>query len=114
MSKAKHTPGPWTLDKGRMVLGPCWTGELKAICERVRGGSPQQVDANARLIAAAPELLQACKAVLIRLDYCTQAITDLRETADWTPNVQDIAFDECNTTAISFATAAIAKAERTA
>lgn len=65
---AQHTPGPWTLDKSRMVLGPCFTGELKAICELVRGGSPQQSDANARLIAAAPDLLDLALGVVTAIE----------------------------------------------
>ena len=57
--KGKWTPGPWTLDQSRMVLGPCFTGELKSICDKVRGGSPEQAQANARLIAAAPRMIHA-------------------------------------------------------
>jgi hypothetical protein len=45
-----------------MILGPCFTGELKAICERVRGSNAQEADANARLIAAAPEMYEALEA----------------------------------------------------
>lgn len=70
---AKHTPGPWgQVGRGR----DCFvTVPLRSIyCERLgysvafvshdRGGEPE---ANARLIAAAPELLEAlrdCEALL--------------------------------------------------
>ena len=60
----KHTKGPWTLDASRMVLGPCFTGELASIVDKVRGGSPEQADANASLISAAPDLLVALKGLL--------------------------------------------------
>ena len=60
----EHTKGPWTLDASRMVLAPCSTGELSAIVDRVRGGSPEQANANARLIAASPDLLFALKGLL--------------------------------------------------
>ncbi len=56
-----HTPGPWTLE-GRMVLGRAFDGSEKAIVECVRGGSPDEADANATLITAAPELLEAVRA----------------------------------------------------
>lgn len=59
----RHTPGPWSLDVTRAIFGKDFTGQWKAIVDRVRGGSPTQADANARLIVAAPELLEE----LIRL-----------------------------------------------
>lgn len=66
MSNSKHTPGPWTasgprifsyqrdaggLDKG--VLAECYT--QYSVAEAVI--SDKEVEANARLMAAAPELL---------------------------------------------------------
>lgn len=60
---ALHTPGPWRVERylGRedswFVRGP--------FDERVCGqGSGPVVEANARLIAAAPELLEALEAVV--------------------------------------------------
>lgn len=59
---SKHTPGPWRIgDAGYTVFGP------------PNGNpSPETVAAtthkkNARLIAAAPELLAACEAMATRL-----------------------------------------------
>ena len=74
-----HTAGPWTTrvpvvpiasDAGedRMILARAFDGSEKAIVDRVRGGNPHEADANARLIAAAPELLAALKAVLSDID----------------------------------------------
>jgi len=58
VSAAKHTPGPWRLDahnnvmhKDGLVAFPC-----------ISGGFPQE--ANARLIAAAPELLEALQVLM--------------------------------------------------
>ena len=74
MSEAKHTPGPWELD-GLTVYK--LTDEPKhkqanVFCARVDAGytltngrtSFQECQANARLIAAAPELLEAAQMVI--------------------------------------------------
>lgn len=58
----KHTPGPWLAKYGmlgdgdRSVYARAFDGSQKYICERVRGGSPEEAEANARLIAAAPTM----------------------------------------------------------
>lgn len=53
----KHTPGPWYVYK-QSVRGD--DGNIVALTESDYR-TPEQEDANARLIAAAPELLQVCK-----------------------------------------------------
>lgn len=65
---SKHTPGPWRI---------CWTttqdgqggtkryainGPHREVCECRSAGQPAD-EANALLIAAAPDLLAACKAL---------------------------------------------------
>ena len=64
----KHTQGPWEayFDETYGVLGPD-KGRV-AICMNLKGAhglagrrDGNEVAANARLIAAAPELLEACK-----------------------------------------------------
>lgn len=66
---AAHTPGPWRVGAGSFVIsdnpapGIGGSDDIAGygwhlICESV---NPQ----NARLIAAAPDLLEACKAVLV-------------------------------------------------
>lgn len=64
-----HTDGPWeVLDKGDdeysidVGVGPFVGGEPHLFIATVHGGmSAGEHKANARLIAAAPELLAACK-----------------------------------------------------
>ena len=60
---AQHTPGPWEATQvqtviagGDQLIADCATG--------CRGLTCQERDANARLIAAAPDLLEACAALI--------------------------------------------------
>ena len=61
---SKHTPGPWgglTLLNGNLTIGIDWPeGDERDhfLCE-VTSGDPAELEANAKLIAAAPELLEA-------------------------------------------------------
>lgn len=62
-----HTPGPWRL--GEYVSWQVWTADRElcvATCMAGLGNSPGPlaIQANARLIAAAPELLEVCIALL--------------------------------------------------
>lgn len=66
MSDAKHTPGPWFVHD-RWYIGTTPTGETHAevkCCAAVPHTREQEHEANARLIAAAPDLLAALKGVL--------------------------------------------------
>lgn len=61
---SKHTPGPWTYDEdaseilsGSEASGWIWIAD---VAHSVPTGETQ---ANARLIASAPDLLRACKMV---------------------------------------------------
>jgi len=62
MSEAKHTPGPWHI----MPRGQVGCDSFP-ICEVYdadpRNDNPEQ-EANARLIAASPDLLAACKRLI--------------------------------------------------
>jgi hypothetical protein len=64
----KHTPGPWTADPGAVTGAPhtyVRTGgrrEARAVA-RAQGRSARESEANARLIAAAPDLLETLKTV---------------------------------------------------
>lgn len=69
-----HTPGPWELsdntdvDGRRRVIRDGYAVAL--VCSRASspasGSQYFEKDANARLIAAAPELLAACKAMMAK------------------------------------------------
>lgn len=58
----KHTPGPWY--KQGTYIGITPTGRRFLIGEVYQDNGVEQAQANARLIASAPELLFACKALL--------------------------------------------------
>ena len=74
MNAATHTPGPWHVGVGngagsifcdgdeRMSLTEDGATALVPIC-RINGSTPED-HANARLIAAAPRLLEVCGALL--------------------------------------------------
>ena len=68
---SKHTPGPWDPhyspnDGWSVWHDPRVHGDKKRgqviICADMRAGA--ETEANARLIAAAPDMLEACKAAL--------------------------------------------------
>lgn len=56
----RHTPGPWKVE-GRMILGRAFTGSWCAIADNLHGGNPTELDANAHLLASAPDLLASLK-----------------------------------------------------
>lgn len=63
---AQHTPGPWTLEAGRTFQ--TGSGEFYLSYGKDRHGNPKfrdfcELDANARLIAAAPEMLAALERI---------------------------------------------------
>ena len=75
MSEHAQTTGPWRTDPEfdhELVLGP--DGIAVADCSifsPLEGGritTPERSQANARLIAAAPDMLKALKSALARLD----------------------------------------------
>jgi hypothetical protein len=57
--KTKHTPAPWTAHANREIIGADTT--VVGWVNRPTGGNSPQENANARLIATAPELLAACQ-----------------------------------------------------
>lgn len=62
--QAAHTPGPWITD---YMERECWIGSdpiQDLVCSVERIGPKSEYLANARLIAAAPELLEALQGVL--------------------------------------------------
>lgn len=69
--KASHTPGPWRVDatKGSMSYVRAASGEAIASCSWKHGQQDVPAIANARLIAAAPKLLEALEKCLERLEW---------------------------------------------
>ena len=74
---SKHTPGPWCVDdhpKMQILMVVAEAGGMPGLI--VNQGRITKTDrANARLIAAAPDLLEAAKQVLARLDHETAPVT---------------------------------------
>lgn len=71
---AGHTPGPWCAEPADMfgdhniVLGDN-ADDARAIAAVVSNlRAPSEVEANARLIAAAPDLLEACQELIGVID----------------------------------------------
>lgn len=63
--QAQHTPGPWHNLQGFNKEGLFVCEEIEPnICEMTSSRSIEETQANARLIAAAPELLEALKGML--------------------------------------------------
>lgn len=102
---ATHTPGPW-FSRGRAVL----TGaeDLVACADPKGEFTPPAAVANARLIAAAPDLLVALRhlEIVTRTDAVTDAeVLDLEQTYG-----ADTTWSELVDAAKAAALAAIAKA----
>ena len=74
MSIRLHTSGPWTVDYTddnlRIYAGDLLIGEVNGSTEHieVRGLDEETTEANAWLIAAAPDLLAALERILARVE----------------------------------------------
>lgn len=82
MNTQKHTPAPWRVERGNPspTTGE-WmiAGGIPGYLAEVRDCGSGDVSANARLIAAAPDLLEALKACLWRLDsHDPQSVPEAR------------------------------------
>ena len=63
--KTKHTPGPWKHDNQRDTIYCAHESMMNSlICKIATGENRKEEDANASLISAAPELLEACRNAL--------------------------------------------------
>ena len=75
-----HTPGPWTLfpaPRGVAIDGPCrvtiaWCGENASFGENSYKISRDEALANARLVGAAPDLLEALIMIRDADDDCAR------------------------------------------
>lgn len=95
MAEHKHTPGPWFID-GDDIRAPDGDDDPWYVAEVITGCGPgDATPANARLIAAAPDLLEALK-------DAQKAIRELRDQGAPTAYWDDI--EAANKAAISKAT----------
>jgi hypothetical protein len=75
MSEKKHTPGPWTQGWSKNGIDCVWlAGKIEPVIGM--GDDDDWIDcgteANARLIAAAPELLEALQEAKAALEWCVE------------------------------------------
>lgn len=64
MSETKHTPGPWTYEPGdSMECGGIWA-PARMVCDFIEDPN----EADARLIAAAPDLLESMMALIADIE----------------------------------------------
>ncbi len=71
---SKYTPGPWMIDRFKGQPPYLVANKTEVVCllgnhERMEN---DKREANARLIAASPDLLKACKALLKSIDCAWQ------------------------------------------
>ena len=59
-----HTPGPWAVTEGYLWRGIRAPSRVIANVRIVGGVVENEVDANARLIAAAPDMLTALESIM--------------------------------------------------
>lgn len=74
---SRHTPGPWQVSRNNAGAIPLHfqppevIGRNGQCCVASQMGNGPEAEANARLIAAAPELLAACEAMLDKFQHDT-------------------------------------------
>jgi hypothetical protein len=105
----KHTPGPWFVKKTAMscfIDARIGGGMLQEVAWCGQTATPEHMDANARLIAAAPDLLEALNRLLITAECVKRQADNSGKTpyTDWRSAVDDL------TKVSDKARAAIAKA----
>lgn len=66
--RLQHTPGPWHIMKPLESNGYVWVNPMGGMCGEIATAWPisqGSAEANARLIAAAPDLLEALQGFLV-------------------------------------------------
>lgn len=77
-----HTPKPWIYDGDSSIQAVVRTVDGLPICNLRIGESREQEDADAYLIAASPDLLQACKLALYNKHPSSRARFKVFETLE--------------------------------
>jgi hypothetical protein len=87
MNETKHTSGPW---KETLVEGEYWImgGDGLNVVARFRCVPSENNNANARLIAAAPEMLDALKLIEGNITSLICAYPEMHRRNDWGPSLQ--------------------------
>ena len=89
MAESQHTPGPWDAKDNRAANAvdrePVWivvdaNGHVTADCDGLELADPNHAEANARLIAAAPDLLAVCEEI-VRIVEVKHPILDAASAA---------------------------------
>ena len=83
-----HTPGPWTIEQATPPPCLCIRGSDQSIVATLFSG-----EANARLIAAVPDLLAACLRIRERLDRRNDRHHDPEPAArnkDWNARIDEL------------------------
>ena len=86
---SKHTPGPWFVQPGFLTIYNMDGGDYGLTCAvaSVLDKQPGRdaAEANARLIAAAPDLLEALKHARSQMQHPDQMIDEAIAKAEGTP-----------------------------
>lgn len=83
----QHTPGPWIFsptyqdEEGNWFVSVIREGGGKPFIAKVGGRTQEEAEANARLIAAALELLTACERALARIEAEEETAMDTGDHA---------------------------------
>ena len=75
--KTNHTPGPWRVKKRKMdarIFGNVDGGPIATVHYVIENASNPHDEANARLIAAAPELLEALELLVAQEDWYREEV----------------------------------------
>ena len=107
----KHTQGPWRVRESTNEIVGFDNGGCEVRRAVAYGGSPEEIDANAALIAAAPSMKQALKALADVADLYAADQTNAKDPR--TGLVQPITVEDGEelNNALRVAYAAIANAE---
>jgi len=86
----QHTPGPWATNAdakvysvGRKEWNRTFNTEMPEYVASVGGAGKDTAKSNARLIAAAPELLQHLRALVVRCDEAATRFDGLESCGDF-------------------------------
>jgi len=86
--KVKHTPGPWEAEAAGRHRKEIYANGV-GIATVWRSGTGNQIHATARLMAAAPEMLEALNAIVSIADYSHQETALLAQLRELDEGIRD-------------------------